>query len=144
MKLNELPQNIQNELNADRDNWKGTIQQNGYKVIAFNKKGTRFFIATRHCIGWQDTNTGNSMPFGGGTYWKVRYGIMNWKKITSRNPIGEVEVKYIWVRGKTYSSITKTDGSILEIPAELSTKKEVMKILKQLDCRDFVNLQSIK
>ena len=142
MKLNELPQAIQDMLNADRDEWKGTITQDGYHVMAYNKTGTRFFMANRHCVGWQDNETGNSMPFGGGSYWKVAYGVMNWQHTKHRNPLGEVEDRYEWVRGKTFGSVAKEDGTSVVIPNELCTKKEVMTLMKELGFKGFTDLRS--
>lgn len=143
MKLNELPQEIQDKLIVDRDNWKGTISQNGYHVLAFNNRGTRYFSANRRCVGWQDTKTGNSMPFGGGTYWEVKYGVMQWAHRKHRNPLGELEHEYMWVYGTRYYNIRRTtDGVLINIPDKLNTKKEVMAILKKLEFMGFTDLRS--
>lgn len=142
MKLNELPQEIQDKLIADREEWKGKLASGAYYVTAYNKNGTRFFSATRRCVGWQDTKSGNSMPFGGGTYWIVKYGEMRWVHRKLRNPLGEVEHVYEWVPGPCYGRVTMTTGESIEIPSQLATKKEVMALLKKLEFKGFTNLCS--
>lgn len=142
MKLNELPQEIQDKLIADREEWKGTITSGGYSVAAFNKQGTRYFSAIRRCVSWQDTKTGNSMPFGGGSYWIVKYGEMRWVHRKLRNPLGEVEHEYEWVLGPHYGSVVTKNGEHIEIPDQLATKKEVMALLKKLEFKGFTDLRS--
>ena len=144
MKLNELPQEIQDKLIADRENWKGKLASCAYHVTAYNKNGTRFFSATRRCVGWQDTKTGNSMPFGGGTYWEVKYGVMQWVHRKHRNPLGELAHEYMWVHGTRYYNIRRTtDDVLINIPDKLDTKKEVMAILKKLEFMGFSDLNVV-
>ena len=145
MKLNELPQEIQDKLTADRNRWKCHILNKAYGVSAYNENGTRYFEATRRCIGWQDNKTGNSMPFGGGTYWEVLYGEIRWTHRTRRDPLGNIYHEYQWVRSNTFSKTTNTDtGELIEIPRTLKTKKEVMDLLKKLEFKGFKDLKTDK
>jgi hypothetical protein len=140
MKLHELPQEIQDKLNADRDGWKGHVASGAYGVTAYNKLGTRYFMATRRCVSWYDLK-GHSMPFGGGTYWEVRYGEMKWSHNVRRNPLGERYDEYSWVHSTTYRSVTNPEtGEVVEIPGRLDTKKEVMALLKKLEFKGFDEL----
>lgn len=145
MKLQELPQEIQDKLVADRNGWKGHITSGAYGVAAYNQNGTRFFEATRNCVGWQDTKTGNSMPFGGGTYWVIRYGEVRWRRSVRRDPLGNRYTEYEWVNSNTYCRTTNNiTGEIVEIPHTVGTKKEVMAILKKLEFMGFKDLRTDK
>lgn len=140
MKLHELPQEIQDKLNADRDNWKGHLASGAYGVTAYNKFGTRYFTATRRCVGWADTE-GHSMPFGGGTYWEIRYGEMKWSHNVCRDPLGQRYDEYHWVHSTSYAKVTNPEtGEVVEIPSRLDTKKEVMTLLKKIAFKGFDEL----
>lgn len=140
MKLHELPQEIQDKLNADRDNWKGHIASGAYGVTAYNSFGTRYFTATRRCVGWADTK-GHSMPFGGGTYWEIRYGEMKWRHSVRRDPLGQRYDEYYWVHSTSYAKVTNPEtGEVVEIPHTLDTKKEVMALLKKIAFKGFDDL----
>ena len=144
MKLNELPQEIYDKMIADANNWKGKLASNAYGVMAYNQAGTRFFSATRRCIGWQDTKSGNSMPFGGGTYWVIRYGAIQWQHKVHRDPLGQVYDEYSWVRSKVFSKITNSKtGEAIDIPSELGTKKEVVALLAKLGFMGFADLNAV-
>lgn len=144
MKLNELPQDIQNKLIADRNNWKGHIASGSYGVTAYNQNGTRFFSANRRCIGWQHNEYANcSMPFGGGTYWEIKYGQIQWTYKRRKDPLGETYTEYQWVRSKYFCRTTNEEtGEVVEIPTRLNTKKEVMALLKKLEFMGFKNLSN--
>jgi len=144
MKLNELPQEIQDKLIADREEWKGKLASGAYYVTAYNKNGTRFFSATRRCVGWQDTKSGNSMPFGGGTYWVIRYGAIQWQHKVRRDPFGQVYDEYSWVRSKIFSKTTNPEtGEVIDIPSELGTKKDVVALLAKLGFMGFTDLNAV-
>lgn len=143
MTLKELPQKIQDLLENDRDNWKGKIASDSYSVIAYNRAGNRFFTARRRCIGWQDKNNGNSMPFGGGSYWEIHYGKMQWYDKSRRDPLGGRYTEYGWAKGLCFSKVTNTDtDETIDIPKELGTKKEVMDLLKKLEFKGFADLKN--
>ena len=81
------------------------------------------------------------MPFGGGTYWEIKYGQIQWQHKVRRDPLGEKYDEYMWVRSKFFARTTNvTTGEVIEIPTTLNTKKEVMELLKKLEFMGFVNM----
>ena len=127
MKFTELPIEFQEKLNKERENYKGLKRNTGYEVLVYNESGTRYFYAVRCQMAWSD-NRGNSMPFGGGSYWKVVYGAVQFR--ATRTPLGDRD--YEWCQGKTFSSRTREDGTVVEINHHIGTKKEVMELIKAL------------
>ena len=125
MKLDDLDGKIKNELLEQRKElclkWK---QNSAYDICFTNTDGTRYFKAMRVVLSWND-DKGHYMPFGGGTYWKIRYGKIKWA--TVKNPIGGKD--YVWVQSReTFSK--SANGTV--IPIKLKTKKEVLEIAKQI------------
>ena len=123
MQFSELPQEWQESLLADRKKLKERNVDTPYNVVRYNADGTRYFRARRCCRSWND-DKGNYMPFGGGSYWTVRYGQVQFKKV--RNVMGQTEWELC--EGKTFPK--SANGT--EIPREVATKKEVMDILCQI------------
>ena len=129
MTLNELPQEVQDKLNEMRSHLHETEKVNGaYHIILVNKEGTRYFVARRCCIGWVDKRKGhtNTMPFGGGTYWKLQYGPVMWDR--RKNPVGEWD--YYWCVPSSKRYAKSING--VEIPSRVDTKKEVLAIAKAI------------
>lgn len=125
MKLDDLDIKIKNELLEQRkelcSKWK---QNSAYDICFTNTDGTRYFKAKRVVLSWND-DKGHYMPFGGGTYWKIRYGKIKWA--TGKNPIGGTV--YVWVQSReTFSK--SANGTV--IPNEVKAKKEVLEIAKQI------------
>ena len=125
MKLDDLDIKIKNELLEQRkelcSKWK---QNSAYDICFTNTDGTRYFKAKRVVLSWND-DKGHYMPFGGGTYWQIRYGKIKWA--TEKNPIGGTV--YVWVQSReTFSN--SANGTV--IPNEVKTKKEVLEIAKQI------------
>ena len=125
MKLDDLGSKIKNELLEQRkelcSKWK---QNSAYDICFTNTDGTRYFKAMRVVLSWND-DKGHYMPFGGGTYWKIRYGKIKWA--TVKNPVGGKD--YVWVQSReTFSK--SANGTV--IPIKLKTKKEVLEIAKQI------------
>lgn len=125
MKLDDLDIKIKNELLEQRkelcSKWK---QNSAYDICFTNTDGTRYFKAKRVVLSWND-DKGHYMPFGGGTYWQIRYGKIKWA--TEKNPIGGTV--YVWVQSReTFSK--SANGTV--IPNEVKTKKEVLEIAKQI------------
>lgn len=127
MKFSELPMEFQEKLNKERENYKGLKINTGYEVLIYNETGTRYLHARRCCMAWSD-NKGNAMPFGGGSYWKVVYGAIQFR--ATKNPLGGRT--YEWCEGKQFSSRTREDGTVVEINHHIGTKKEVMELVKAL------------
>lgn len=129
MNLSELPTEIQNELLEKRSHLHETEKRNdAYNILLVNKEGTRYFMARRCCIGWVDKREGhtNSMPFGGGTYWKLQYGAVLWDR--RKNPVGEWD--YYWAVPSSRRFGKSVNGT--EIPSQVGTKKEVLEIAKAI------------
>ena len=125
MKLDDLDIEIKNELLEQRkelcSKWK---QNSAYDICFTNTDGTRYFKAKRVVLSWND-DKGHYMPFGGGTYWQIRYGKIKWA--TEKNPIGGTV--YVWVQSReTFSK--SANGTV--IPNEVKTKNEVLEIAKQI------------
>lgn len=126
MKLNELPQETQNELREKRAQLCKTMAMNdGYNVVFVDDTGRRYFEAHRVSIPWTN-DKGGYMPFGGGTYWRVFYGAILWD--WRRDPVGDKE--YFWVRSHHKIFGKSANGTI--IPRIVDTKREVMEIAKAI------------
>ena len=123
MKFNELPIEIQEQLNAEREELKSKHINTPYKIHIYNADGTRYFCANRVCRSWND-NKGNYMPFGGGTYWTLIYGKVQFQRY--RNVMGETD--YSLCDGDCFKK--SANGTI--IPSRVETKKEVLGIIKQI------------
>lgn len=123
MKFKELPIEWQEQLTHDRKRLAGRNINTNYAIVCYNATGTRYFRARRVQRAWND-DKGNSMPFGGGSYWTVAYGAVQFK--ACRNCMGERE--YELCDGERYTS--SANGTV--IPARVATKKEVLEILKAI------------
>ena len=124
MKLNELPQEIQDKMRDERKSLVKTWHRNDPYYICFvNEDGTRYFEASRHCYDWSN-DRGAYMPFGGGSYWTISYGKIKWKSYTDLG-----ETCYKWVcSSETFGKAA--NGT--EIPKRLDTKKEVLAVAKAI------------
>lgn len=123
MKISELPIEVQEQLAADRMVLANKVSSDGYSVMLYNTDGTRYFSARRYQRAWSN-DRGAYMHFGGGSYWKVTYGSVQFAR--RKNPVGEWE--YELVNGKQYGK--SSNGTV--IPTQVETKKEVMAIAKAI------------
>ena len=123
MKFNELPMEIQEQLNSERDAIKGKCINTPYEIHIYNADGTRYFYAHRVSISWND-DKGNYMPFGGGSYWEVRYGVVQIEAY--KNPIGQRDYRLCY--GRTFGK--SMNGTI--IPKRINKKKDVLAIIKSI------------
>ncbi len=122
--INDLPIEVQNELNAKRAELSKKWRINSaYEVRFTNAEGTRYFYARRVSVPWHD-NKGNYMNFGGGTYWTVSYGVIKARK--ERRAMG---ITYEWCESS--QRFTKSANGT-EIPNKVATKKEVLEIAKKI------------
>ena len=122
MNITELPIEMQQQLAADRLALK-TIN-NPYFVRVHNPQGTRFLEARRVCRCWQNER-GAYMPFGGGSYWTIRYGVVAWKKVKDILGGGySVEL----ADGKLYGAAA--NGT--KIPRDVHTKADVLKLIQAI------------
>lgn len=118
-KLTELPEEIKNALIEERNHLCETWKlNNSYHVCFVNKEGTRFFAADRISVA------GLYHAFGGGSYWRVRYGSIKWGM--NRGIMGTYE--YSWRKSTIYTR--SSNGTI--IPMQVDTKKEVMDLVKNI------------
>lgn len=124
MKFNELPTDAQFSLNREREELKGKCVNTPYVIHIYNAEGTRYFYARRISEPWSDPNTGNYMPFGGGTHWRLTYGAVQFEGY--KNPVGERD--YRLCDGKPFGK--SKNGTV--IPRIVSTKKEVLAIINQI------------
>lgn len=123
MKLSELPVEVQQQLAQQRAELSGKRINTAYRVELYNVDGTRYFEAARVSQPWSN-DKGAYMPFGGGTYWTIRYGAVQWA--IRKDPLGGKA--YELCNGKQY---TKSLNGV-EIPARLNTKKEVLALVKKI------------
>ena len=123
MTFQELPEDIQAQLNKERELLKGKHINTPYLIHIYNAEGTRYFYARRECLSWAD-DKGHSMPFGGGSRWKLCYGKVQFERY--KNPLGEVD--YRWCDGKAFGK--STNGTF--IPRSLGTKKEVVALARAI------------
>lgn len=118
MKFNELPQEIQDSLNAEAKALREKNRNTPYEVLLYNEKGTRYFMARRNAIG---TTWGS---FGGGSEWKCSYGKVQFQR--RRDPLGGIE--YVLTEGQRFAH--SANGT--EIPEKVATKKEVIDIINRI------------
>lgn len=126
MMFSELPVEVQESLNGERKAIAGRCTNNAYTIHLYNEDGTRYFYARRACkpwVGFKDSHA-LSMPFGGGTYWSVAYGAVQFRSF--RNPVGQVD--YELCDGKRYGK--SANGTA--IPSTLPTKKDVLALVKAI------------
>ena len=123
MKLSELPSEVQQQLAKQRNELSGKRINTAYRVELYNADGTRYFEALRRCQSRND-DKGNYMPFGGGTYWTIRYGAVQW--VIRKDPLGGKA--YELCNGKQYCK--SANGTW--IPKSLSTKKEVLALVNRI------------
>lgn len=121
MKLSELPQQVQDQLLAERVKLHETRKANDAWHIAFvNEDGTRYFEAYRK---------NDFTRFSGGCccgWWNIRYGKVLWDR--RKQLLGD-DYDYFWVfSGKMFSK--SQNGT--EIPRSVRTKKEVLAIAKAI------------
>ena len=123
MQFNELPSEMQAQLNAERLALP-TINE-PYRVLVHNPAGTRYFEAKRCQREWRDNSNGNYMPFGGGSYWTIRYGEVGWRRVKHLMGGGyDVELTQSKCFCKT---INGTD-----IPKSVATKAEVLSLARKI------------
>lgn len=123
MKFEELPAEVQQQLAQQRAELAGKRINTAYRVELYNADGTRYIEAVRCYKSWND-DKGHAMPFGGGTYWTIRYGAVQWQ--TRKDPLGGKA--YELCNGKQYG---KSRNGV-EIPNRLNTKKEVIALIKSI------------
>ncbi len=121
--FDELPVNVQKRLNEEREELKGKVFNTPYRVHLCSIDGRRYFYARRCCMSWGD-DKGHSMPFGGGTYWVLSYGAIQFRRV--RTPAGTWD--YELCDGKTFGR--SANGTV--IPQTVETKKEVRAIIKSI------------
>ena len=122
MKISELPKDKAEKLLKAQKALHVTMREdNSYHVVRVNKEGTRYFEAHRVSMSYSP-----NMPFGGGSYWRIRYGAMGWCR--RKDMVGN-DYHCIWF--KTSQTFSKS-RTCIDIPATLNTKKEVMALLKQI------------
>lgn len=122
MNFNELPENVQVSLRKDKEQYVSKRINDGYTIHLYSTDGTRYVYARRHALASQ------YMSFGGGSYWTIQYGKVQFEGY--KNPVGERD--YRWCDGKAFGSITKSDGSVVEIPRRVDTKQEVINVIKAI------------
>lgn len=126
MTLKDLPQEIQDQLLADRAKLHETKKVNNAWHVAFvNKEGTRYFEAWRK---------NDFQRWSGGCtsgWWRVRYGKVLWDRHIWPTGGG---YDYFWVfSGKWF---TKSQNGT-EIPTDVHTKKEVLELAKKIGIFDI-------
>lgn len=132
----DIPDSYKARIEANKEKARGTLYSDGHSVLAINNNGDRFFYAKRKNPSYSAGN-GFEIKGGLGQYWEVRYGLLGAKKSFIR------EFGYIYEYGrlKNYSSTNGEDGSVIQIPKQVPTKKEVMEILNKLEFKGFANLK---
>ena len=132
MTYNELPEEVRKELEKEQESFKNKLVENSaFEISIYSKEGTRYFHARRH-VG--SSRVGNQdFRFGGANYWEVSYRGMN--ACSQKNVMGEKE--YHLHDGIKYGSRTNSKGERIEIPKELPTKADVLKLIEALEVFDM-------
>ena len=131
MTFQELPAEVQERLTKDRQALAGKIRNDAYTIHIYDAAGKRYLYARRCCKAWGEVRNNHacSMPFGGGTYWTIKYGAVQFTR--RRNPLGIMD--YELCDGKTYCK--SANGT--SIPTQVETKKEVIDIIKRIGIFNF-------
>ena len=128
-KLAELPIEVQEQLTADRLALSKQNHNNAYEINIYSTDGYRRFFARRVAICWND-DKGHSMPFGGGSVWKICFSKVGFK--SCRNPLGQMD--YCIVDGARIGRILDDNGAVVySIPSEVATKKEALDVLRTIN-----------
>lgn len=135
MKFNELPINEQERLRAERLNMHNHPTNTPFLIEVYSEDGMRKFSAERYQYAYKD-NKGGYLPFGGGSQWKISYSGWAWGFDIQRDDFNKcVKVPInIWPRRFSYK--TFEDGTRVEVPRVVKTKKEVIALIKELGCFD--------
>ena len=128
MTFSELPADVRERLTKDVKKLAGTGRSTAYTVDCYDATGKRHFIARRCTRAWAD-DKGNSMPFGGGSYWVISYRPICWH--TYRNPLGYLD--YEITDGKRYANVQAEAGNVYTIPQCVETKAEVIAVLRRIE-----------
>ena len=132
MKYSELPEEIRKKLDEEYNELKNKLVVNSaFEISIYSKKGTRWFHARRYVcssrVGKHD------FRFGGRNYWEVSYRGMN--ACVQKNVMGEKE--YHLHDGIKYNAHINNKGERIEIPKELPTKADVLKLIEALEVFDM-------
>lgn len=124
--LSQLPESVQNDLRNRRLNLHKEWKKNDpYHILFTNKQGTRYFKADRVTESWND-DKGHYMPYGGGSHWRISYGIIQWDWAHDNTLMEE---KYFWVCSKKRFGVSSNKTII---PSALKTKAEVIALAKAI------------
>ena len=118
MTFNELPQEWQEALLAEKNNLCNKVINTPYEVELYSSNGMRYFIARRVC------KSSTWAGFGNGSYWRISYGKVEF--CCGRNPVGEKTFELC--NGKRFAK--SANGTT--IPNELNTKKDVIALAKAI------------
>lgn len=121
MKFSELPLEVQAKLKKEQKELHNHCKNDAYYILFYNEEGTRYVECHRTSIPYTD---GYYMPFGGGSYWNIKYGKMAFCK--QKHPIGN---GFDWVlcMGGNFTSVNG-----YEIPKQVKTKKEALEVIKRI------------
>ena len=128
MMFSELPVDVQVRLRNEKEQYVSKRINDSYTIHIYSTDGKRYFYARRHALA------STHMSFGGGSYWTIAYGVVMFERFV--DPLGGRD--YRWCDGsKRFGSVTKDDGSKVEIPARVETKQEVIDIIRAIGKFDF-------
>lgn len=99
-------------------------RNDSWNISLLNDKHNRYFLCRRRNGFKADVRFTSSLD----CYWEVYYGEVQWK--FTKNVIGDLEV--VWFRGKRFNRKKNPDGTIVEIPNMVTTKKEALQLAKEL------------
>lgn len=119
MKFSELPIRVQEQLKKDMIELKGKSYHNQHNIEFYNKFCTRYFVAVRDT--WNKEKD-KCCPYGGGSMWKIYYGIVGFEKYKHKE-----EIKY-----RLSNSIPFSKVKDYEIPRSVKTKKEVLEVVNKI------------
>lgn len=120
MKFIELPKEKQEELLAAQKELHKKHSNTAYRVALYNESGTRYICAHRVSLASQ------YMAFGGGSYWKISYGRVSFRRY--KDPVGMTD--YELANGQCYDKIGD-----YTIPKTVGTKKELMNVINEINAR---------
>lgn len=130
MLLSDLPNDVQEQLTSERlrlhVEWK---RNDAYHILFTNIDGTRYFEANR--ISESSCFRGYYMPFGGGSYWEIKYGKIKWSSTYDNL---SCSTKYYW---KCTRQVFRKSTNGTVIPQILRKKKDVLEVAKSIGIFDI-------
>ena len=131
MKFNELPQEVQDRLNAEIAEKANKFYDGAFELKIYSTAGTRGIYAYRSVAGCVNKN-GHDWRLGGPQNWTIRFFGLQFESYTT--PVGTRDWRLC--ESKTFNALILKDGTRIEIPKTLPKKKDVLALIASMPIFD--------